>query len=118
MTGVDGVPTWRVNYAGPVGSGVWLSLIQGGKATPRWESTQIIDGRETGTAVVDGRTWVVRERPDRGLTAYVLRGDGVTTMVAGKATRQQIEQLVRASHQPCRPQSERRQDRRTSLQLD
>jgi hypothetical protein len=92
--GVDGVQTWRVNYATPNGS--WVSLIQGREATKKWEGVQVIDGAEQGTAAVDGRTFVVRARPDRQLTGYVLRGD-VTTMFVGKAGRAEIEALVRAT---------------------
>ena len=95
QNGTDGVATWRVNYLTPGGS--WASLIQGGRATRQWENTQIIDGPEQGTVVVDGRTWVVRARPDRGLTAYVLRGADVTTVVAGRAGRAELEALARAT---------------------
>jgi hypothetical protein len=98
QNGTDDVATWRVNYATPTGS--WASLIQGGKATRGWEDTQIIDGTQRGTVVVDGRTWVVRARPDRGLTAYVLRGADVTTVVAGRAGRAELEILARATPLP------------------
>jgi hypothetical protein len=97
--GTDGVPTWRINYSTPTGS--WASLIQGGHATRAWEGAQIIDGREHGTVVVGGRTWVVRSRPDRDLTAYVLRGPAVTTMIAGRAGPAEFEALIRASRLPA-----------------
>jgi hypothetical protein len=98
QNGTDGVATWRVNYATPAGS--WASLIQGRKATREWENTQIIDGRERGTVLVEGRTWVVRTRPDRDLTAYVLRGADVTTMIAGRAGAAEFEALIRATPLP------------------
>ena len=96
--GVDGVMTWRVNYATPQRS--WVSLVQGKDATKKWEGVQVIDGGEDGTVTVDGRTFVVRTRPDRGLTGYVLRGDGVTTVFVGKAGRAEIEALIRATPLP------------------
>ncbi|GEM_PF-2294928 len=98
QNGTDDVATWRVNYTTPNGS--WASLIQGGEATKEWEDTQIIDGSEQGTVVVDGRTWVVRARPDRRLTAFVLRGREVTTVVAGRAGRAELEILARATPLP------------------
>ena len=97
--GVDGVMTWRVNYATPQRS--WVSVVQGKDPTKRWEGVQVIDGGEAGTVTVDGRTFVVRARPDRGLTGYVLRRDGVTTVFVGKAGRAEIEALIRATPLPA-----------------
>ncbi len=97
--GVDGVPTWRVNYSTPRGS--WVSLIQGREATKEWEDTQIVDGSERGSVDVGGTTFVVRARPDRSLTAFVLRGPEVTTMFAGRANRAEMEELVRATALPA-----------------
>jgi hypothetical protein len=96
--GVDGTPTWRVNYVTPSQS--WASVIQGAEATKKWENVQIIDGGERGAVVLDGRTWVVRAREDRGLTAYVLRDPAITTMVAGRASRTELEALIRATPLP------------------
>lgn len=93
--GVDGVMTWRVNYVTPRQS--WVSVIQGADPTKRWEGVQVIDGGEKGTVTVDGHTFVVRARPDRDLTGYVLRADGVTTVFVGKASREEIEALIRAT---------------------
>lgn len=97
--GVDGVMTWRVNYVTPRQS--WVSLIQGADPTQRWEGVQVIDGGETGTVTVDGRSFVVRARPDRDLTGYVLRAGGVTTVFVGKAGREEIEALIRATPLPA-----------------
>lgn len=97
--GVDGVVTWRVNYATPQRS--WVSVVQGEDPTKKWEGVQVIDGGEDGTVTVDGHTFVVRTRPDRDLTGYVLRADGVTTVFVGKAGRAEIEALIRATPLPA-----------------
>lgn len=96
--GADGTPTWRVNYVTPRGS--WASVVQGSGPTPRWENVQIVDGPERGTTVIDGRTYVVRAREDRRLTAYVLRGPDLTTMVTGRADPDELQALLRATPLP------------------
>jgi hypothetical protein len=45
---------------------------------------------------VGGYDWVVRSRPDRGITSWVLRREDLTTVVTGTATAAELTTLVEA----------------------
>jgi hypothetical protein len=96
--GTDGVLSWRVGYVTdqqqPAG------IIQARNPTREWEDTQVIDGAERGSAVIDGRTWVLRSRPDRGITNYVFRQPDLTTIVTGRAGAAELTQLARSLSLP------------------
>jgi hypothetical protein len=94
QTGTDGVLSWRVGYLTP--SGQAAGIIQGVRPTAAWEGAQVIDGAPRGSAAIDGRTWVLRSRPDRGITNYVLRQDGLTTIVTGRARTADLLLLARS----------------------
>ena len=81
--GTDGVVTWRLNYVTP--SKRFAGVSQAAAPTDRWEDRQVTDGREQGTREVAGLQWVIRSRTDRGITSWVLRQPGLTTIVTGTA---------------------------------
>jgi hypothetical protein len=81
--GTDDVPTWLLQYRTPAGA--YGAVRQARGATAGWESRQVTDGREDGTVRVGGLDWVVRSRPDRGITSWVLRQGDLTTVVTGTA---------------------------------
>lgn len=90
--GTADVEAWHVGFVTPAGS--YAGLEQAASPPRAWENAQVVDGAERGTTTIDGRTWVIRSRPDRNLTALVLRGPNVTTVVGGKASRLELEELV------------------------
>ena len=45
-----------------------------------------------------GQTWVVRSRTDRGITSWVLRQPGLTTIVTGTADDAELAQLATSLH--------------------
>jgi hypothetical protein len=90
----DGVQTWHVGWVTP--SGRYAGMEQAGSPTREWEDTQVTDGREQGTVEAGGVTWLVRSRTDRGITSWVLRGQGRTTIVTGTAQRDELAALATA----------------------
>ena len=96
QVGTDRVRMWSLQYW--TGRG-YASVRQARGATPGWEARQVTDGREDGTVTVAGREWVVRSRTDRGITSWVLRAGGLTTVVTGTASAAELETL--ASHLPA-----------------
>jgi hypothetical protein len=94
QVGTDDVATWLLQYQTP--GGAYGALRQARSATPDWEARQVTDGRENGTVRVGGYDWVVRSRPDRGITSWVLRREDLTTVVTGTATAAELTTLVEA----------------------
>ena len=94
--GTDGVITWHVGYVTP--SGNYAGFEQAGSPTRAWENTQVTDGPERGTVQVAGQTWLVRSRTDRGITSWVLRRPGLTTIVTGTADEAELTQLATSLH--------------------
>ena len=94
QTGTDGVLTWHVGYLTPAGQAA--GVIQGAQPTAAWEGAQVIDGAQRGSTAIDGRTWVLRSRPDRGITNYVLRRPELTTIVTGRAPVADLTLLARS----------------------
>jgi hypothetical protein len=94
LDGTDGTPSWRVTYQ--TGTGRPVGFVQGHHPTRAWENHMVVDGRESGTTVIDGRTWVLRSRGDRGTTNLVLREREQTLIVTGRAERAELEALVRS----------------------
>jgi hypothetical protein len=92
--GTDGVMTWHLGYVTP--SGLYAGVEQAAGATGAWEDRQVTDGREAGTRVIDGRTWIMRGRPDRGIISMVLRQENLTTVVTGRATQAELDELATA----------------------
>jgi hypothetical protein len=90
--GTDDVPMWLVQYRTPRGD--YAGLRQAANATPAWENRQVTDGREQGTVRVAGHDWVVRSRADRGITSWVLRQDGITTVITGTANEAELTTLA------------------------
>jgi hypothetical protein len=84
QVGTDDVAMWLLQYRTP--SGTYAAVRQAADATKNWESRQVTDGREDGTIQVAGHSWVVRSRPDRGITSWVLREGKLTTIVTGTAS--------------------------------
>lgn len=99
--GTDGVLTWHVGWVTP--SGRYAGLEQAGRPTPEWEDTQVTDGKEQGTVEAGGVTWLVRSRTDRGVTSWVLRAPGRTTIVTGTAERAELAELAAALAPSLRP---------------
>jgi uncharacterized protein DUF4245 len=92
--GTDNLPTWHLTYTSP--SGRYVGVQQATKTTTDWEDRQVTDGAEKGTAAVGGKTWVVRSRPDRGITSWVLREPPITTVVTGTATEPELSLFATA----------------------
>jgi Protein of unknown function (DUF4245) len=88
----DAVLTWHVGYLTPRGR--YAAFEQAGSPTPLWESKQVTDGKERGTVEVAGQSWVVRSRTDRGVTSWVLRAPGRTTIVTGTADPAELTALA------------------------
>jgi hypothetical protein len=88
----DGVLTWHVGYLTPQGR--YAGFEQAGSPTPAWEAKQVTDGKEQGTVAVAGVRWLVRSRTDRGVTSWVLRGSGRTTVVTGTADAAELTALA------------------------
>jgi hypothetical protein len=99
--GTDGVITWRLNYVTP--SKRFAGVSQAAAPTGAWEDRQVTDGREQGTREVAGLQWVVRSRTDRGITSWVLRQPGLTTIVTGTASEQELTALATSLRLPPRP---------------
>lgn len=96
--GTDGVQMWLLSYATP--KGTFAGVRQGANPTDTWEDRQVTDGGETGTRRVADQDWVVRSRLDRGITSWVLRRPGVTTIVTGTADEADLERLARSLSLP------------------
>ncbi len=96
--GTDDVAMWLLSYSTP--SGTFAGVRQGGDPTAAWEDRQVTDGRESGTRRVAGQDWVVRSRLDRGITSWVLRRPGVTTIVTGTANEADLERLAQSLSPP------------------
>ncbi len=84
--------TWHVGYVTPQGR--YAGFEQAGSPTAEWESTQVTDGREQGSVTVAGQNWLVRSRTDRGITSWVLRAPGRTTIVTGTAELGELTDLA------------------------
>ncbi len=92
--GTGGVRAWHVGYL--TVDGHYAAVEQAANAPRAWENTQVTDGAAAGTITVDGRQWIDRSRRDRGITSYVLRRPGLTTVVTGRAPLEQLETLMRS----------------------
>ncbi|MEJ2578673.1 MAG: DUF4245 domain-containing protein, partial [Kineosporiaceae bacterium] len=92
-------PTWHVVYIAP--DGTFLGYVQAVDPPPLWENTQVVSGPETVTVPVDGNAWLLRNREDRGLTSYVLRGATVVTIVTGHSGTAELEILIAALNLPA-----------------
>jgi hypothetical protein len=92
QVGTDDVDMWLLQYRTP--DGAYGAVRQAREATAAWEARQVTDGREDGTVRVGGADWVVRSRPDRGITSWVLRRGDLTTVVTGTASAAELETLV------------------------
>lgn len=95
--GTDGRPTWHLTYLTP--SGEVAGVQQADHATPAWEGRQVTDGREQGTRLIGGVTWVVRSRTDRGVVSLVRRpagGSTLTAVVSGSGGDAEVQALAAA----------------------
>ena len=88
----DGIETWHLTYLTP--GDRYAGVQQAKDATAEWETLQVTSGPENGVHRVAGRDWVVRSRPDRGVTSWVLRSPGLTTVVTGTATQAELDVLA------------------------
>ena len=94
QVGTDDVPMWMLQYRTP--EGAYGAVRQARDATPDWEDRQVTDGREDGTVRIGSLDWVVRSRPDRGITSWVLRQGNLTTIVTGTASTAELTTLASA----------------------
>jgi hypothetical protein len=95
-----GTLTWHVGYVADGGD--FVGYVQAVDPPQVWENTQVISGPETEVITVGGNDWIRRDRVDRGVTSYVLRGDGgVETIVSGSTDVTVVETLVRALDLPA-----------------
>jgi hypothetical protein len=93
--GPDGVATWHVGYL--TTSERYAGLEVAADATPRWVREQTSEGQETGTQEVAGATWRQLLSDDGSRRSLVLEADGVTTVVTGSATLDELAALAAAS---------------------
>lgn len=94
VRGSDGIMTWAIVYRTPDGG--YAGVRQAAEATADWEDTQVVSAPQTGTRDVDGVTWVVRDRQDRGARSLVHRGEQVTTVVTTQGTDADVATLAAA----------------------
>jgi hypothetical protein len=94
QVGTDDVPMWLLQYRTP--GGAYGAVRQARNPTADWEARQVTDGREDGTVRIGSLDWVVRSRPDRGITSWVLRRGDLTTVVTGTASKAELETLTKA----------------------
>ena len=92
-------PTWHVGYR--TAGGAFVGYVQAVDPPLVWENTQVVSGPETMSVEVDGNTWLLRNREDRGLTSYVLRGTTTEIIVSGRTGATDVETLIRALHLPA-----------------
>jgi small ligand-binding sensory domain FIST len=74
---------WHVGMRSADGHFVGLDQVVG--ADSRWIQGQVSSGPETGTREVGRRSWILRERVERGTVGLVHAGPRVTTVVTGHA---------------------------------
>jgi hypothetical protein len=89
-----GTPTWHVGYVSAGGD--FVGYVQALDPPPVWENTQVISGPESDVITVGANDWLVRNREDRGVTSYVLRGADIETIVSGSTDAAVVETLIRA----------------------
>lgn len=92
-------PTWHVVYR--AAGGAFVGYVQAVDPPLVWENTQVISGPETTSVEVDGNAWLLRNREDRGITSYVLRGTTTEIIVSGRTGATDVETLIRALHLPA-----------------
>jgi len=92
VTAVDDVKTWSVSYQTPDHG--YAGLREAAGATPKWESSIVGSAPESGTRVVDGVTWIVRNTKDA--RSLVHRGH-VTTVVSAQGTTEDVATLAAAT---------------------
>lgn len=93
--GVDGVPTWHVGYLTPSQRYAGLEVAAG--VTPGWLEEQTSEGVDAGARDVAGVSWVERVSPDGARRSLVTERDGVTTVVTGTATLDELVVLAAAA---------------------
>jgi hypothetical protein len=94
-SGPDGVATWHVGYLTP--SQRYAAVEMAAGATPRWLREQTSNGRVTGTQQVAGATWQQLLSDDGSRRSLVLELDGVTTVVTGSASLDELAALADAT---------------------
>jgi hypothetical protein len=87
-------PTWHVSYLTPTGH--YAGIQEAADPSPAWEARQVTDGADQGIHQVAGKDWIVRSRMDRGITSWVLRTPGRTTIVTGTADQAELNQFATA----------------------
>lgn len=93
-----GTPSWHVGYVSA--NGDFVGYVQAEDPPPIWENTQVISAPESRVVTVGANDWILRNREDRGVTSYVLRGRTVETIVSGSTDAAVVETLIRALDLP------------------
>lgn len=94
-SGPGGVATWHVGYLTPSQRYAGLEIAAG--ASPKWLREQTSNGRVTGTQAVAGATWQQLLSDDGSRRSLVLERDGVTTVVTGSASLDELAALAAAA---------------------
>lgn len=95
IEGDEAVPTWHVGYVTPSGRYAGVDVAE--SATASWLREVTSEGVETGTLDVAGAPWVEWVSDDGERRSLVLDADGVTTVVGGTATLDELVELAEAS---------------------
>lgn len=92
------VLTWHAGFQ--TGGGEYAAVEQGRRVPPEWLRAQTRQGRPDGTMVVGGQTWQRVLRTGKVQNSLVHERSGVTTVVTGTASYQQLA-LLAASLRPA-----------------
>jgi hypothetical protein len=90
--GADGVPTFHVGYLTPSETYAGLEVARG--ATDAWLRQQTSQGEVTGSQDVDGQSWQQRLSSDGKRRSLVHETRGVTVVVTGTASLEELAQLA------------------------
>ncbi len=94
----DGALTWHVGYLAPDGG--YLGFVQAASPPITWENQQVVSGPEAGTIEVGANSWLIRDRVDRQMVSYVLRGGPMETIVSGHASKADVIRLIESLRLP------------------
>jgi hypothetical protein len=73
----DGLPTWQAGWRTPKGD--YVAIRQTKTASPAWLQAATSGGQQTGTTVIDGRTWTRFYDSDNKRTSLVWVPSGAET---------------------------------------
>jgi len=90
--GADGVAFWEVGFVTVREGFIWMR--QTADANPSWIAQQTDFAPVTGVRTVDGTDWELRDKT--GDRTLVLERDGVTVMLSGESSFEDLDEAARA----------------------